>query len=342
MEKLYEKVKASCEGEKRKTLSLNDSHLFDELIELFGPALTTKKAKVDLRKIYRVAFHVKSGSLIVANRGVTILCHSPLSETPYITRHIACSLYKPDLGVESINMGIVGDIYSNMPIVRAESACPPAFLFGSQRCNCHYQWASVRELAAHFNPIQPPSGLSPEAFESWVQSQFIHKEDRDIPLTSGRGVVLMHLDSQAGMGSGYTEGEFTMDLYNRALMRQLGENSVEEQFHTSIFEGYSSLGIRPDSRGAGSEAGYQVPAIALDFLGANPEIVVLSNNKHKIKWLESYGFNVHRVKSLGKVGQAGRREASERGRDFAHLEMDGEEISFEEELNRLKQHFAYT
>lgn len=141
-------------------VDLADTKYFDDILENFGPCLSTEKAKVDLRKIFDAAFHTKSNSLLIANKGVSIVSLSPFSAVNYVTRHIACSVYHPNLGLESVNIGLVGNVYDNDVILRAESACPPAFLFGSQRCNCSYQWASIRELAGHFNPIKVPQGLS--------------------------------------------------------------------------------------------------------------------------------------------------------------------------------------
>jgi hypothetical protein len=158
-----------------------------------------------------------------------------------------------------------------------------------------------------------------------------------MPLQEGRGLILMHLDSQAGMGSGFSEGEFVFDLYNRALMRQLAENTTEQVYHTSIKEGYESIGVYPDSRRQCKEAGYQIPAIILEWLGVNQSLIVLSNNKFKLKQLQAHGFEVKRVKSLGKINAAGQREAKQRGEDFEHLDMDGEELSFDHEIERLKQ-----
>lgn len=73
-------------GQKEESyvLYLNETPYFDEIIQNFGPCL--ESAKVDLRAIYDVAFHVKTGSIIVANRGLTLLSLSPTTSTSYITR----------------------------------------------------------------------------------------------------------------------------------------------------------------------------------------------------------------------------------------------------------------
>lgn len=321
-------------------LDLADTPFFEKIIENFGPCLPLLKVRVDLKEIFNVFFHKKSQALLVANKGVTFASLSPFTSIPYITRHIACSVYHPRLGLETVNIELIGDVYKENVILRAESACPPSFLFGSQRCNCCYQWASIRELAAHFNAVDLPKGLSGEEFERWVEKQFFYQDGKHISAQGGRGLILMHLDSQAGMGSGFSDGEFVFDLYNRALMRQLAENAVEQTHQLSIKEGYECIGVYPDARKEGHEAGYQIPAIVLDWLGVSRRLIVLSNNKFKLKNLRENHFEVTRVKALGKIDAAGQREAWQRGQDFNHLDMDGEELSFDQELQRLKQELA--
>lgn len=337
IQKIYSDISAFSQTIFEDIIDLGESPFFEKVIAYFGPCLALHKNSVDLRRIFDAAFHKKSGALIVANKGVSFASLSPFTSIPYITRHIACSVYHPDLGIESVNIGLVGNVYEGDVILRAESACPPSFLFGSQRCNCCYQWASIRELAAHFQSVELPQGLSCEDFERWIEAQFFYKEGRHVAAQGGQGLILMHLDSQAGMGSGFTSGEFVFDLYNRALMRQLAENTVEQVDHTSIKEGYEALGITPDARKENKEAGYQIPAILLEWLGTSRSLIVLSNNKYKLGQLQKHGFEVKRVKSLGKIHAAGKREAEQRGRDFERLDMDGKELSFEEEITRLKE-----
>jgi hypothetical protein len=332
--RLFEKLTEFGKGQKASVLHLNDSPYFDEIIQNFGPRL--QSAKIDLRQIYETAFHVKTGSLIVASTGLTLLCLSPTSSTPYITRQIACSVYHPRLGIESVNIGLVGNIYQNDVVLRSESACPPSFLFGSQRCNCCYQWSSVREVAAHFNAIHPPEDLVGEALWRWVKAQFQYKDKKHLPAQDGRGFILMHIDSQAGMGSGATPQEFVPDLYNRALLRHLGGAGVEQTFHTSMKESFEALGLPPDPRQAADQAGYETTYILLDWLNPSRHLIMLSNNSFKLAQLRQNGYDVQRVKSLGKIDRAGRREAEQRGSDFNQMDMDGPEVSFEEELSRLK------
>jgi len=119
-------------------------------------------------------------------------------------------------------------------------------------------------------------------------------------------------------------------------MRQLGENTTEQVHNTSIKEGYEAIGVAPNSRRQFEEAGYQIPAIILEWLGVSQNLIVLSNNPFKINQLKNHGFQVTRTKSLGKINAAGQREAKQRGKDFQHLDMDGQELTFDEEIDRLK------
>jgi GTP cyclohydrolase II len=338
---LYREIADYCHAGTDDVVDLEGTSFFGKVLESFGPALVLEKVKIDLREVYCAAFHRKSGALIVANKGANFIALSPFTSLPFILRHLACSVYHPLLGIETVNIGLAGNIYEKEVIVRAESACPPSFLFGSQRCNCHYQWASIRELAAHFNRITLPEMMTGDALESWIAGQFVYREGRHLPAREGRGVILMHLDSQAGMGSGYSEGECALDLYSRAVLRQLGENTAEHVFHTSLKEGYELLGIYPDSRRQCDEIGYRIPAIILDWLNPSRQIILLSNNAYKIKQFQAHGFEVQRVKSLGKIHRAGQREATQRGADFDYLDMEGEELSFEQEIARLKEELAF-
>lgn len=338
-QRIYANVLSLYEGQAARICPISDREMLEEIVAHFGPCLKQSQARIDLLGVYGAFFHPVSQALLVANRGATLFCSSPLTGKPYVTRHLACSVYHPCLGQETVNIGLVGNIYEGQIILRSESACIPSFLFGSQRCNCCYQWASIRELAAHLNPVQPPD-LKGEDFEKWTQSQFILQEDKHLPAQSGPGLILMHLDSQSGMGSGLTEQEFVYDLYNRALLRQLGENTAEQLFDCSIKEGYESLGVLADARLGNQKAGYQLTSIVLDWLQSSREIICLSNNRHKLEQLERHGYSVTRVKSLGMINSAGAREAKQRRTDFQHLDIDEAPISFEEELQRLKQVFA--
>ena len=277
----------------------------------------------------------------MATQGGGIFSTGSVTKRHFIVFNIGVVVYQPLSGLESVNIGIGGDIYHGEVILRSESACPPSFLFGSQRCNCCYQWMSVRELCAHLNPIQPPKIDDSKAFEHWVEQQFTEEGNRFVPKNPGPGVLMMHLDSQAGMGSGWSDKEFCHDQFSRAQLRQLGENCVEQLHHTGIKESYCSLGLAPDGRKEGEGAGYQLTSILLDFLEASKNLICLSNNQQKLDALAERGYICRRVKSLGQVVHAGLREAKQRGEDYGHKDIGQELVIFEEELERLKEEVTF-
>lgn len=338
---LYDKIYAVFAESNQAIVPLEGTPFLYETLALFGPSLSQEKACVDLASIYRASFHPSSGSLIVATRGSSFLAEAPFSKKQYIVCQIGAALYHPRVGMESVNIGIAGDIYAGEVIVRSESACPPSFLFNSQRCNCCYQWKSIQELAAHLNPVELPQIENGEAFERWIEEQF-SVGDRCSPKKSGPGVLMIHCDSQSGMGSGFTADEFCYDLSSRALLRQLGENRVAQLHHTRIKEGFLALGLPADGRKEGEGGGYQLTAIIADFLEVSKSLICLSNNQQKLRFLIERGYRCTRVKSLGQVLKPGMREAQQRGADFAHLDIGQETISFEEEIERLKSFFCPT
>jgi len=335
---IYKKIIDNFSDHPGGVYNLKNTEYFYDVLENFGPTLNKEKAIVDLKTLYDVAYHSISGSLIVANKGATLFSLSPKTSTPYITRHIGCCVYKPGLGAEIINIGLIGNIYQSRIILRSESACTPSFIFGSQRCNCHHQWQVSGELAAFFNPADKiPNTNSGEEFEKWVQEQFIYSMDQHIPINNGSGMVLMHIDTQNGMGSGYSEDEFAFDLFNRASLRHRGEYSAEQIHQTTMKGGFESIGVLPDPRQENDGVGYQITPILLDWLNCSKDLIFLSNNKDKIKHLENSGYNVTRIKTIGMVNRAGAQEAEQRGTEFGHLDIDESEITFQQEIKRLKQ-----
>ena len=248
-------------------------------------------------------------------------------------------MYLPGLGVEFVNVGISGDIYSDKVVLRSESACTPSFLFGSQRCNCSHQWDSIRELAAYFNKVKAPKLENGREFEKWVQNQVKYKDGKHLfnPKLKGKGFILMHLDAQNGMGSGYTDNEFAFDLYSRASMRHRGEYSAEQIDNVSKWGGCEAIGINPDPRRENEHLGYKTTFLILDYLNASKDIIFLTNNPLKLQQLEKNGYKLTRVKTIGMVNLAGALEAEERGEDFHHLDIDGDCVSFRDDFERLKK-----
>jgi len=331
-EVIYSIIKEQC---KEKLWFIRDEKLFNSVIENFGPMVKQNKAQYNLMDIYNVAFHRPTGTLIVANKGAILYSLSPRSFTPYITHHIGLSLYIPNHGTEIVNVGLVGNIYNDEFILRSESACTPSFLFGSQRCNCAHQWDVFKEVAAAFNKIDAPKIENGVDFEKWVQEQVTIDNDQYFPKKEGLGFVLMHIDTQNGMGSGYTENEFSHDLYTRSSLRHRGEYTSEQVFKTTMAGGFHAIGISPDPRSSNKGSGYNVTATVLDYLKAPKKVVFLTNNPLKMKALTNGGYQIKRVKYIGEVSLAGAKEAYERGVEFDHLDIDDTSVTFEEEFQRV-------
>ena len=224
---------------------IRDRETFNEVISTFAPSLEQKNAKEDLMKVYDIGIHYKTKALIIANKGATLYSLSEKYETPFLVRHIGLCIYMPGMGLEYVNAGIVGDVYDKDVVLRTESACAPSFIFGSQRCNCHYQWKNIKELAANFNKFEQPEITDGDEFEKWVQKQYTYKDGKHIyNQKSDVGAVMLHLDSQNGMGSGFTKNEFAFDLAERAAIRHRGEYTSEQVFNTTMLGGFTSIGLK--------------------------------------------------------------------------------------------------
>ena len=148
-------------------------------------------------------------------------------------------------------------------------------------------------------------------------------------------MISMHIDTQNGMGSGFSANEFSFDLFSRASLRHRGEYSAEQIHQTSMAGGFHAIGINPDPRGENDDCGYKVTPIVLDWLGTSRELIFLSNNKSKIRQLEAARYRVQRVMSIGMVNAAGAQEAEERGTEFDHMDIGPALVSFDEEMERL-------
>lgn len=334
---LYKKVlqQASKDTSNQPIYWIYELSLFNKLISVFGPRLDPNKAEYDLTTIYDIGFHKKTKTLLISNKGATLFSYSPRTQVPHLVRHIGVCLYMPGMGVEMVNVGLVGDVYKGRVVLRSESACTPSFLFESQRCNCAHQWQMVNELAAYFNPVVPPDFPTGLEFELWVQQQFQYKNHKHIPKKSNRGFILLHIDTQNGMGSGFTPGEFVSDLYSRASMRHRGEYTSEQLHHVTMAGGFRAIGINPDPRHEQDNLGYKVIPVVLDYLDVSKKLVLLSNNIYKIKVLEAAGYKLHRLKCFGEINLPGAQEAKERGTEFGHLNINDRPMSFSSEFYRL-------
>jgi len=312
--------------------------MFNKIIANFVTALNPKEAPEDLMNVYDIAIHIKTQALIIANKGATLYSLTEKYEVPHLVRHLGMCIYMPKIGMEYANVGLVGNVYDKGIILRTESACTPSFLFGSQRCNCYYQWKNIRELSAYFNSVETPNIKDGNAFERWVQDQYQYINGKHIYQHDSKlGCVMIHIDSQNGMGSGYTENEFVMDLTERASLRHRGEYTSEQVFKTTMYGGFSSIGLKGDPRSECDSVGYKITPIILDYLNVNKKIVMLTNNPFKIRQMENFGYKIIRVKSIGAVNVAGVTEATQRGTEFCHLDIDGELITFKEDLDRIKE-----
>lgn len=337
--RLYLKLLKLAENDSTpdKVFRIKDKKLLQKVLHCFGAALEQKKAKADLSEIYEAGIHKETGALILNNKGATLYSLSPKTETPAITRHIGFCVYMPGLGIEFVNVGLFGEVYDSKIVLRSESACTPSFIFGSQRCNCAHQWDSARELAAQMNKVKAPRLSDGRRFEQWVQQQFVYKKGKHLARNKGPGFVLMHADTQNGMGSGYTDKEFAFDLFSRASIRHRGEYSSEQIMDTTMSGGFRAIGITPDPRCENGNVGYKITFMILDYLGVSKEIIFLTNNERKIGQLKNNGYTLHRVKSLGAVNLAGAQEAEQRRTEFGHVDIDGSCVSFDKELARLKE-----
>lgn len=341
-EKTYEEVLDSIPKDyKEKIYKITDRNLFSKVLLNFVTALNQENAEGDLMKIYDVAVHMKTKALIIANKGATLYSLTEKYETPHLVRHIGLFVYMPGIGMEYANAGIVGNVYDDEIVLRAESACTPSFLFGSQRCNCHYQWKNIRELAASFNKIETPDIKNGDDFERWVQEQYKYENGKHIYENKGNlGFVMLHIDSQNGMGSGYTENEFVFNLAERASIRHRGEYTSEQTYKTTMYGGFTTIGLKGDPRSEGNNVGYKITPVILDYLGTNQKVIMLTNNPLKIMQMENFGYEVLRVKSIGAVNIAGSTEALQRGTEFNHMDINGDLTSFKEDYDRIKEEIS--
>lgn len=147
---------------------------------------------------------------------------------------------------------------------------------------------------------------------------------------------MLHIDSQNGMGSGYTEDEFVFDLAERASLRHRGEYTAEQTYKTTMYGGFKTIGINGDPRGENNGIGYQITPVILDYLKASKKVIMLTNNPLKIGKMKEFGYEIIRVKSIGAVNAAGATEAKQRGSEFHHMDICENHVSFNEDYERMK------
>lgn len=314
------------------------SSLFNHVLEALPPYLSQNRAPQQLNELYEAGIHQPTGSIYICNKGASLHTKTPESKKDYVTYHIGFNLYIPNHGVEIVNVGIVGDLKNGKSVVlRPESACAPSFLYGSQRCNCYDQWVLSRQLAGHFNPVDI-NNLSGRDLENFIVAYF-QKGENNIPRPkeSQQAFVLLHMDSQNGMGSGAIENEYNPNLTETAFLRHRGEYSAEQIFSTSMAEGFISIGITPDPRKLNDFIGYKIPGIILDYFGVDEPIIALTNNNEKTTELRKAGYNVFPVNFFARANGSCSLETEDRRKEFGHNIPKGLETTLEQEFKRVKE-----
>ena len=285
-----------------------------KLLEILenGPFYLIKKRAVgDLSQLYKGWVHNAFNATVISNYGAKLLAVSPITAKKCIVEHIGFYIDIPDYGNEIANVAIYGSLeQAPYVIVRAESACPPSFLFGSQRCNCWDQWTTTRELASIYHQISPIIIESGVELEKYIIN---YKPDIHKP-----ALVLIYLDSQSGMGSGVLEGKYNNDIGVTAFMRHRGEYTAEQKYNISMAQAFKSIGIEPDPRSLNSNLGYKVSGIILDCLGVRKDIHYLTNNMKKVEALTAMGYSVKRHEIYGRVDVACEIETLDRINEFKH------------------------
>jgi len=321
----------------RKIIEFKGKQLY-KILENAPLYLNQDQAPQPLGEIYEAGIHIPTGSIYICNKGAALQTQTSESKKDYLTYHVGFSLLIPNHGLEMVNVGIVGDLKKGSSVVlRPESACAPSFIFGSQRCNCYDQWILARELAADFNPVDL-SDLKGKELEEFVSSFFERRGNWvPQPKESGQAFVLIHMDSQNGMGSGALENKYNPYLTQTAFMRHRGEYSAEQIFNTSVAGGFRSIGIPPDPRKLNNNAGYKVPGIILDYLGVDKPVLALTNNSGKTNKLRSAGYEVFPINFFARANGACSLETEDRRTEFGHNIPEGLEISIEQEFERVKK-----
>jgi hypothetical protein len=319
------KLITSKYSERKNPLVIVQGELFYRSLEHFSPYL---KKNSKLCRLFTVVYHQASSSLIIANKGATIVARHENSR-PYVLTHIGLLIIHPNRGVECVDVGINGDLQKNkLIILRPESACTPSFLMNSQRCNCFDQWSITHKLISSINPL-PKSAMREHNVERFLL-------ENEINYKSQIAFCLIHLSSQNGMGSGRNTN-FRNDIYEAAHMRHRGEYTAEQVFGTSMAGGFISIGLKPDPRAEKKLSGYSIIPIVLDYLGVkNKKILLLSNNLLKEKVLLDAGFRIRRLGLFGRIDKYDLAETYDRIHEFGHIIPNKLQITKSKEFKRLK------
>ena len=95
--KIYADIIDDMPKDNSKIYKITDRDMFEKVMKNFVTGLTEEKAQGDLMKIYDIAIHRNTLSLIIANKGATLYSLSEMSATPYILRHIGFCVYMPEI-----------------------------------------------------------------------------------------------------------------------------------------------------------------------------------------------------------------------------------------------------
>ncbi len=333
-----EKKKSNFVFHRNNNIVLIKGELFFDVLKNLPPHLQQNKALCPLESLYTVFFHKPTESLVIANKGASLLSKSILSDRYFVVYHIGFLVYKPNQGIEIIDVGIAGNLQkSNFVVLRPESACSPSFIFGSQRCNCYDQWLLAQELACEYNAIEKPK-LSPQKLEQFLISSFSLDENGFLNSKSnGQAFIMIHLSSQNGMGSGVIENSFIEDLTANAYIRHRGEYSAEQLHNMSMAGGFKAIGITPDPRILNDGFSYKIPGIILDYFNSPKTIVALTNNKEKLNALKNSGYDVQRLQFIARVNEGSQIETDDRRKEFGHLIPENIKISWKQEFLSIKK-----
>lgn len=327
-EKIYQKIRDEV-GKKYspfiinrdKNISIVKGSLFNLALEQFPPYLTNSRRNLD--DLFTVAYHKPSKNLIIASRGASIISKSILSGKYFIVYHVGMIVFIPNHGIEMIDVGIAGNIRrSKKLIVRAESACTPSFIFGSQRCNCYDQWLLIQKIAAYYNNFQIPK-IQAQKLEKYVSSYY-NLDDYGIPVPgdNNQAVMMIHFESQNGMGSGINHQKYTNELTLCSNMRHRAEYSSEQYYGTSMAGGFRAIGLSPDPRKLNRGAAYNLIGVVLDYFRSPKNVVLFTNNRKKVESLEKFKYKVKRLSITGRLDRFDRIETRDRRVEFNHQISD--------------------
>ena len=107
-----------------------------------------------------------------------------------------------------------------------------------------------------------------------------------------------------------------------------------------MYGGFTTIGINGDPRGENDNIGYKITPVILDYLNINKKVIMLTNNPLKMKQMKDFGYEIVRVKSIGAVNVAGSTEATQRGEEFHHLDINSDLTSFKEDYDRIKDEIS--